>query len=78
MYGDPARLDETCSGLVVAAMTMPHVLDRLVVGGAVVVPGDREDVVLGVLLAHEANTFPTPAALFLNGGFSRSPRRFSG
>ncbi|HNQ07425.1 MAG TPA: phosphate acetyltransferase [Tetrasphaera sp.] len=74
LYGDPTRLDETCQGLVVAAMTMPHVLDRLVAGGAVVVPGDREDVVLGVLLAHEANTFPTPAALFLNGGFSLSPQ----
>ena len=74
LYGDSARLDETCQGLVVAAMTMPHVLDRLVAGGAVVVPGDREDVVLGVLLAHDANTFPTPAVLFLNGGFSLSPQ----
>ncbi|MCI1262672.1 MAG: phosphate acetyltransferase [Tetrasphaera jenkinsii] len=74
MYGDPARLDDTCLGLVVAAMTMPHVLDRLVEDGAVLTPGDREDVVLAVLLAHASSTFPTPAALFLNGGFAPTPQ----
>ncbi|MFN8097366.1 MAG: phosphate acetyltransferase [Dermatophilaceae bacterium] len=70
LYGDPARLDDSCLEFVVAAMTMPHVLDRLVPGAAVITPGDREDVVLGVLLAQAARTFPTPSAVFLNGGFA--------
>ncbi len=69
LFGDRSRLADTCLGLVVAAMTMPHVLDRLIGGGAVITPGDREDIVLAVLLAHASMTFPSPAALFLNGGF---------
>ena len=41
-------------------MSMPHVIDRLFEGATVIVPGDRDDVVLGVLLAHHARTLPTP------------------
>jgi phosphate acetyltransferase len=74
LYGDASRLDTESVGLVVAAMTMPHVLDRLLPSGAVIAPGDREDVLLGLLLADAANTFPTPSALFLNGGFLPSPQ----
>jgi phosphate acetyltransferase len=69
VHGDPAFLDRECMGLVVGAMTMPHVLDRLVEGGVVIVPGDRDDVVLGCLLAHRSHTFPTLSGLVLNGGF---------
>ncbi len=74
--GDESRLDTESVGLVVAAMTMPHVLDRLLPAGAVVVPGDREDVLLGVLLADDASTFPSPSAVFLNGGFTPSSQVF--
>lgn len=52
IHGDEARLDRECHGVVLAAMTMPHVLDRLIEGGVVVVPGDREVIVIGTLLAH--------------------------
>ena len=69
VHGDPAWLDRECMSLVVGAMTMPHVLDRLIEGGVVIVPGDREDVVLGVLLAHRSKTFPNLAGIVLNGGF---------
>ena len=69
VHGDPAWLERECMGLVVGAMTMPHVLDRLLDGGVVIVPGDREDVVLGVLLAHRSTTFPTLSGIVLNGGF---------
>lgn len=74
VHGDPAWLDRECMGLVVAAMTMPHVLDRLIDGGVVIVPGDREDVLLGVLLAHRSKTFPTLSGVVLNGGFPLSPQ----
>ncbi|MGB7819839.1 MAG: phosphate acetyltransferase, partial [Ornithinibacter sp.] len=72
VHGSAALLDRECQGLVVAAMTMPHVIDRLVEGGVVIVPGDREDVVLGVLLAHRSRTLPSLAGLVLNGGFPLS------
>ena len=74
VHGDVAGLDRECMGLVVAAMTMPHVLDRLLEGGVVIVPGDREDVVLGVLLAHRSKTFPTLSGIVLNGGFPLPPQ----
>jgi phosphate acetyltransferase len=52
--GDPGLLAHEAMGLVVAAMTMPNVLDRLTEAAVVVTPGDRDDVVLGVLMAHAA------------------------
>jgi phosphate acetyltransferase len=45
------------------------VLDRLVDGGVVVTPGDRSDVLLGVLLAHSSQTLPALTGIVLNGGF---------
>lgn len=74
VLGDPALLDRECLGLVVAAMTMPHVLDRLIDGGVVIAPGDREDVVVGTLLAHRSSTFPTLSGVVLNGGFELGPQ----
>ena len=32
VHGDPDLLDRECLGIVVAAMTLPHVLDRLIEG----------------------------------------------
>jgi phosphate acetyltransferase len=66
--GDEALLSREVTGLVVAAMTMPHVLDRLFEGAVVVTPGDRPEVVLGVLMAHTSPDFPQVAAIVLNGG----------
>ncbi|MEO5982544.1 MAG: phosphate acetyltransferase [Pedococcus sp.] len=74
VHGDAGWLDRECTGLVIAAMTMPHVLDRLIDGGVVIVPGDREDVVLGVLLAHRSKTFPKLSGIVLNGGFPLTPQ----
>ncbi len=74
VHGDAQWLDRESTGLVVAAMTMPHVLDRLIDGGVVIVPGDREDVVLGVLLAHRSKTFPMLSGIVLNGGFPLTPQ----
>jgi phosphate acetyltransferase len=67
--GDPTMLQREALGVVVAAMTLPNVLDRLVDGGVVVTPGDRSDVLLGVLLAHSSQTFPVLTGIVLNGGF---------
>ncbi|MGH3371797.1 MAG: phosphate acetyltransferase, partial [Nocardioidaceae bacterium] len=66
--GDEALLHREATGLVVAAMTMPNVLDRLFEGAVVVTPGDRPEVVLGVLMAHTSPTFPQIAGIVLNGG----------
>jgi phosphate acetyltransferase len=74
VYGDPELLDREALGLVVAAMSMPNVIDRLTDDTVVIVPGDREDVVLGALLAHQSRTLPTLSGMVLNGGFRLSPQ----
>ncbi len=66
--GDPTLLTREVSGITVAAMTLPHVLDRLIEGGVVVTPGDRPEIVLGVLFAHASPGFPQISGIVLNGG----------
>ncbi len=73
VYGEDALLDRESRGLLVAAMTMPNVLERLFDGCVVVCPPDRADVLLGLLLAHPAKTFPTPSGVVLNGGLELPP-----
>ena len=68
--GDESLLNREVTGLLVAAMTMPNVLDRLFEGALVVTPGDRPEVVLGVLMAHASPTFPQISAIVLNGGLA--------
>ena len=67
--GDPALTERTVSGIVVAAMTLENVLPRLVEGALVVIPSDRVDTLLGVLLAHDSQTFPSLTGIVLSGGF---------
>jgi len=55
--------------VVVAGMSMNNVLPRLVDGSVVVVPGDRTEVLLAVLMANASGTFPSIAGIVLNGGF---------
>ncbi|MGZ8737465.1 MAG: phosphate acetyltransferase [Nocardioides sp.] len=67
--GDEGLLNREATGLVVAAMTMPNVLDRIFDGAVVITPGDRPEVVLGVLMAHLSANFPQVSGIVLNGGF---------
>ncbi|MGO1393880.1 phosphate acetyltransferase [Agrococcus casei] len=71
--GDAALVDRAALGTVVAGMSMENVLDRLIEGGVLVVPGDRADVVVGVLLAQQSETFPNISGIILNGGFDLPP-----
>ncbi|MDQ1569899.1 MAG: phosphate acetyltransferase, partial [Actinomycetota bacterium] len=71
-FGDEELLDREALGVVIAAMSMENVLPRLVEGAVVVVPGDRSDVLVGILLAQASDTFPSIAGVILNGGFEPS------
>lgn len=70
--GDPDLLNREALGVVIAAMSMENVLTRLIEGSVVVVPGDRSEVLLGVLTAHASATFPSISGIVLNGGFPLS------
>lgn len=71
--GDAALMDGAVAGVVVAAMTLENLLPRLVPGALVVMPGDRTETLLGVLLAHAAETFPSLAGVLLTGGIDLMP-----
>ncbi len=68
-FGDRRLLAREALGVVVAAMSMRNVLPRLTEGAVVVVPADRAEVLLAVLMANASGTFPSLAAIVLNGGF---------
>ena len=68
LSGDEDLLHREASGVLIAAMTLPNVLDRIKDGDVVVTPGDRPEIVLGVLLAHISPDFPQISAIVLNGG----------
>jgi phosphate acetyltransferase len=72
--GDPDLLTREATGFVVAGMTMPNVLDRLFEGAVVVTPGDRPEVVLGVMMAHVSANFPQVSGIVLNGGLALPPQ----
>ena len=66
--GDGALLGREALGVIVAAMTLPNLLDRLLDDVVVITPGDRADVLLGVLSAHASGALPAPAGIVLTGG----------
>ena len=67
--GNPDWLQRESLGVVVAAMSFPNVLTRLRNGCTVVAPGDRSDLLPGLLLAHQSGTFPHLSCIILSGGY---------
>jgi phosphate acetyltransferase len=79
VLGSDTWMDREVLGVIVAAMSLPHVLDRLVADAAVIAPSDRTDLIPGLMLAHQSGTFPPLAGILLTGGyqFPDSIRRLS-
>ncbi len=70
IQGADGWLDRESLGLVVAAMGLPHVLERLTPDVTVIAPSDRTDLLPGLLLAHQSGTFPPLAGIVLTGGYT--------
>jgi len=70
---DPASLEREVLDVVIAGMSMEHVLTRLIEGSAVVIAADRTETLLSVLLSQQAEGFPSIAAIVVNGPFEFSP-----
>ncbi|MBD5786834.1 phosphate acetyltransferase [Cellulosimicrobium terreum] len=68
-FGEEALLGREATDLLVGAMSFEHLLDRLTDGAVVITPGDRVDILIGLLAAHAASGFPSLAGVVLNGGF---------
>ncbi len=67
------RLNVVVQEMVVAAMGLENVLQRLPKGALVLVPGDREDVLIGLAAAHTSPTVNHPAGVVLTGGLEPRP-----
>lgn len=72
VFGDKTNLEVEVMDLVVAAMTPEHVLQRITEDAVVVLPADRTEVLLALLMADASTTFPKLAGIVLNGGFEIS------
>jgi phosphate acetyltransferase len=70
LFGQSERLSAEAMDLVVAAMTPEHVLERITEDAVVMLPADRTDVLLTLLMADSSKTFPKLAGIVLNGGFA--------
>lgn len=74
MYsGDQELLQREALQILVGGMTAEHILERLVDGVVVIAPGDRSDVLLSVVNAHEAEGFPSLSGIIMNGGMLPHP-----
>lgn len=71
--GDTALLQREALKVMVGGMTAEHILERLVEGTVVIAPGDRSDVLLAMVNAHEAQGFPSLAGIIMNGGIAPHP-----
>lgn len=71
--GDAELLHREALSVMVGGMNAEHILERLSDSVVVVVPGDRSDVLLGVVNAHEAEGFPSLSGIIMNGGMLPHP-----
>ncbi|MCE5292312.1 MAG: phosphate acetyltransferase [Nocardiaceae bacterium] len=65
--GDPELLQREALRVMVGGMTAEHILERLTDGVVVICPGDRSDVILSLVNAHEAEGFPSLSGIIMNG-----------
>lgn len=71
--GDSELLHREALKVMVGGMTAEHILERLAEGMVVIAPGDRSDVLLALMNAHEAEGFPSLAGIIMNGGITPHP-----
>jgi len=66
LYGQEG-LERLALHQIVAAMQMQHALEWLQEGSLVITPGDRGDVIMGMLQAHQSHNYPSLSGLLLTG-----------
>ncbi len=69
VLGNADLLDRESQDVVVAAMTLPNILSRLVTEATVLVPSDRSELLPGLILAHHSGSFPQLTGVILTGGY---------
>ena len=77
LLGGPDSLDREVTGVRVAAMTLPNLLDRLQDGVLLVTPGDRSDILLAAVTARFSDKIPSISGVVVTGGVEPDPRILS-
>jgi len=72
LYGEK-YIDNIATSFVVAAMKLDHCLERIPPGSLVITPGDRQDIIAGLMAAQISTTMPNVAGIVLTGGFLPTP-----
>jgi phosphate acetyltransferase len=70
LQGESKGLNRDVHDFKVAAMHLPHFLDRIEDGDLIITPGDRADVILASLATAVSDTSPNIAGLLLTGGLT--------
>jgi phosphate acetyltransferase len=73
LTGETADLDRDVQGVLVAAATLPSVLYNLGDGMLVITPGDRSDIIVGILAAASSDSAPHASGLLLTAGLQPDP-----
>ena len=66
LYGEQ-RLDNLILGYVIAAMRLEHAITRLKEDSLVITPGDRSDLIVGLLQVHQSVNYPHLSGILLSG-----------
>lgn len=67
------HLDTLAHDYLVIAMRLDNYLGRLTENALLITPGDRSDVILSALQAHQSNRYPKVAGIVLSGGIKPAP-----
>ena len=73
VMGHQEGMDRIVKQFKIAAMTVDHFLDHIEDGDLIIVPGDRDDIILASLSALRSPTYPNLAGILLTGGFLPGP-----
>ncbi|SDS79793.1 phosphate acetyltransferase [Paraoerskovia marina] len=73
VFGDRELLGREVLDVLVGAMSLEHLLERITDGALIITPGDRAELLIGLIAAHSAPGFPSIAGIVLNGGFYPPP-----
>ena len=71
--GEDSMLSREVGAIMVGAMNVEHLLERITESALVITPGDRADALLAALTAHNASGFPSIAGIVVTGGFLPEP-----
>ncbi|MEN8188461.1 MAG: phosphate acetyltransferase [Thermodesulfobacteriota bacterium] len=73
LLGSPDELHRIVKQFKIAAMTVDHFLHYIEDGDLIIVPGDRDDVVIAAMSSLSCSNYPNLAGLLLSGGFTPGP-----